>query len=397
MTNQRMKFSCGAIRDHVNTYHIGDKVMLQDIKYFTDIKNRNDLEDKAVQLIILSCKAPGLSPNTAKTSMYNSNKKILLNKAYHRFFLCADAKNPPHCFALITTSMSQTHQLLANHVDESFLGVSFYLLEPNISTSKMGRYLPVFTCEDNTLLPLNPSDSSLDKLSRIELPSGTDETFYFLLDNQKIDVSRIRSPTDVSCTGLQCDRQKKKGECVCIQYGPGFPLVYSFDICFEVDPKAMNGETAHVSTFRSYRTTGVFFRNFAEYSSTTTIERELYMQKKRRKQMHMMVGYINNNGGWKIIGWCKKGEVKVEGETEKVENNDVNLNLSYVYPCREKIFETQEFQDLQIYDDFNEMNANEGSDDESAREQSATLITNMEGIPITTNNGTASKEQHDSE
>ena len=159
----------------------------------------------------------------------------------------------------------------------------------------------------------------------------------------------------MSCTGLQCDRQKKKGECICIQFAPGFPLVYSFDVVFEVDPKVMNGETMHVATFRSKRTTNIFFRNFSEYSSTTTLDREKHMQQKRRRQMREMVVYINSHGGWKIIGWCKKGEVSVEGEAEKVENNDVNLNLSYLYPSNEEIFEHEEFKKLQIYDDFNEI------------------------------------------
>lgn len=349
-----MKIKLDAIRSHVNSYHVSPNAEVEEIKYFTDPKNRDDLEDKAAQLIILTCKAPSMGIST-KTSQYNSVKKVLLNRTYHRYFLCADARNPPHCFGLVTTTMAQTHQLVSNVADESFVGLSFYLVEPNITTSKMGKYLPVLTCEDDALIPLKPEDSSVDKASHIELPSGLEETYYFELKNRKIKMSRIKSPHDVSCTGVQCDRQKKKGECICIQFAPGFPLVYTFDIKFDVDPKVMNGETTHVSTFRSFRTTEVFFRNFTEYSSTTTFDRERHMQQKRRHQMSRMVEYINNNGGWKLIGWCKKGELAIEGEVERVESSDVKLHLSYVYPSNTKIFEDEEFKKLRIYDDFNEV------------------------------------------
>lgn len=350
-----MKFSRDKIRNYVNSLHINDDVDIVEVKYFNDPKNKKALEDKAVQLIVLAAKTPGTAV-LSRPSQYNSNKKFAAyNKNYHRYFLCADASNPPHCFGLVTNTMSQTHQLLCNSVDESFLGQSFYLVEPNISTAKMGKYLPVLSCEDSTLIPLKAEESSLDKRSDIEIPTGTEETFYFVLRNKPIAVSRIKAPHDVSCTGFQCDRQKKKGECVCIQFAPGFPLVYSFDIEFDVDPKVMNGETKHVSNFRSFRTTQVFFRNFLEYSSTTTFDRERNMQRKRRQQMSQMVEFVNANGGWTIVGWCKKGEVSIEGENEKVENNDVNLNLSYVYPTNRSVFNDENFKALQIYDDFNEL------------------------------------------
>lgn len=279
-----MKFNRAAIRSYVNSFHVSDNIELEEIKYFTDPKNKTKLQDKAAQLIILSCKSP-TPGGTIVSSKFNSTKKMLLNRAYHRYFLCADAKNPPHCFALVTQTMSQTHQLLSNVVDESFIGLSFYLVEPNVTTSKQGKYLPVLTCEDDCLIPLKSECSSIQKASHIELPSSTEETFYFVLNNKKIELSRIKTPHDVSCTGLQCDRQKKKGECICIQFAPGFPLVYSFDVVFEVDPKVMNGETMHVATFRSKRTTNIFFRNFSEYSSTTTLDHEKHMQQKRRRQM----------------------------------------------------------------------------------------------------------------
>jgi len=306
-----MKLNKESIRTYINSSHISNNVDIVDVKYFNEPKNKNKLEDKGIHLIVLAAKSPGTTI-LSRPSTYNSNKKVAAyNKTYHRYFLCADASNPPHCFALVTNNMSQTHQLLCSTVDESIMGLHYYLLEPNVSTSRMGKYLPVLNCEDDTLIPLQPSKCKLTKRSPIEVPSGSDETYYFKLENIKITMSRIKAPHDVSCTGFQCDRQKKKGECVCIQFAGGFPLVYSFDIEFDVDPKVMNGETSHVSSFRSFRTTEVFFRNFVEYSSTTTYEREKIMLQKRRKQMKQMVNYINENQGWTIIGWCKRGQVSV--------------------------------------------------------------------------------------
>jgi hypothetical protein len=49
------------------------------------------------------------------------------------------------------------------------------------------------------------------------------------------------------------------------------------------------------------------------------------------------------------VGWCKRGEVAdAANETEKVENNEVNFHISYLYPFNTKLVNSKEFGELQI-------------------------------------------------
>ncbi|CAJ1964655.1 unnamed protein product [Cylindrotheca closterium] len=65
-----------------------------------------------------------------------------------------------------------------------------------------------------------------------------------------------------------------------------------------------------------------------------------------------MISYINDNGGWKIIGWCKRGLLSIKGETDKVENRNVNLRLTSVYPQNVGILDDENFKKLLIREDF---------------------------------------------
>ena len=58
--------------------------------------------------------------------------------------------------------------------------------------------------------------------------------------------------------------------------------------------------------------------------------------------------FINGNGGWRMIGWCKRGEISVEGETEKIENDEINIHLTYVYPSNHDILRDEDFRKLVI-------------------------------------------------
>ena len=342
------------IRMDVNVDHLHPQIEIKDIKFFANQDNKNDLEDKGLALLILQC-MPGES--TSMKSPYGQQQKktrtsFASGKPYHRWFLCADLANPPHCFAVITDNLSQTNRLLIHNLDDTYMGRSFYLVEPTTTRDKQGNYLHLLHCEDTALLPLKWNVSALAKPARIDLPPTAEETFYFVLENQQINLLRIRAPSDPSCTGFQCDRQKKKGECLCLNLIPGSPLVYSFDVEFEVDPRLFGGSRTHViQGFRSYRTTAMFFKNFPEFSNSTNADKERSAQQDRRKFMKRIARYVNDHGGWKIIGWCRKGKISVEGESERVENTQVNLNLSYVYPSNFAIFSDPEFLALQIRND----------------------------------------------
>jgi hypothetical protein len=126
-------------------------------------------------------------------------------------------------------------------------------------------------------------------------------------------------------------------------------MVYAFDLDFPISKDLLLGAHYTCDSFRSYRTTSLFFQNFADHANETLVEQEFAQRKERRASMKKMVHYINKNGGWKIVGWCKRGEVAdAANETEKVENNEVNFHISYLYPFNTKLVNSEEFRELRI-------------------------------------------------
>jgi len=243
--------------------------------------------------------------------------------------------------------MGETNRLLQNTFFDSFLGMPFYLVEPELTKSHQSNYTHILACEEEELLPLKWGVKTA-RPTPIILPPTTNEIFFFILDAEKIKLHRSRVVLNPCCRGYQCDRQKKAPECLCIHRSALSPITYEFDVEIHVDPKDFMGQSTQVCKFRSYRTTSVFFRKFVETSGQSLIPNEKKSQRERRDQIEAITEYINHRCGWTVVGWCKRGEITVEGEQEKVENNDVTLHLTYLFPTDDLIIEEPDFQELQI-------------------------------------------------
>ena len=348
-----MRFNADHLQNSVPYNVNAARFKLKRMTWFTEKENAPHFENKGIAGYILNCTSP--SAIVKATSTYNNNKKVRTNyqnaKTYHRWFLCADARNPPHTFAIVCHTSNQTQRFLKLAQESSFMGLPFYLVEPDLTTSRVGDYLPVVSInEKSQMLPLKLTSRILKRPALIQLPMNIDHTYYFILEHQQLTLSRMKSTTN-SCTGYQCDRHWGKDGCVCATTTQGSPLVYQFDFVFDVD-KRQFGCGVHVASINSFRTTGIFFQNIVRYAQATTGELEEKYLQKRRFQVRQIIAFINEHGGFKIIGWCKRGLLAIDGEAEKVENKDVNLRLSYVYPQSRLIFDNPDFKRLLIEQDF---------------------------------------------
>ena len=352
-----MRFNIDHVRQFVDRDTIDPHTKLKEVSWFAQESHKNRLQSKALCLTILQVKTPTASiaskgfPNK---SSYNQNKKtkltVLPANNYHRYFLCADVSNPPHCFALITHSVAETMGLTTHLSDESYIGMFFYMIEPNLITSTIGEYLHVVDYKRQHFLPLKVSANIFSRPTSIVLPATSEETFYFVLEHETITITKSDS-TDDTCKGFSCDRQKPKAQCSCLTFTGSNALVYQFDIEFAVDRTQFKRST-YVSTLSSFRTCTVFFHNFVEYCNTTNPKLETKMFLRRRSQIRRITKYINNHGGWKLIGWCKKGMLQIDGEAEKIPNQNIGLHLSYAYPQDPQLLDTDELAKLQIRCDF---------------------------------------------
>jgi hypothetical protein len=82
--------------------------------------------------------------------------------------------------------------------------------------------------------------------TKMAYPTRPGEANYFSLKGMKIELFRASFATDTSCTGIQCDRQKSKGECTCTHTTNSTSYVYCFDVKFEV-PRQIHTEDGTIT------------------------------------------------------------------------------------------------------------------------------------------------------
>ncbi len=342
------------IREDVPCARIPDDYEIVPVSFLTLRINQSKLQNKVLHLKILSCTMGGVNMLSSRMTIMNSSqfgarKQKLMGsstKTYNRFFLVADLASPPHCAAIMTKSITETSAILKLLYGNEFIGVDFYLLEPDLTFQTIGGSLPVLSFISKPMLPLK-EDNSISQQTKMRLPAEVGETSYFINEGIKVSFHRIHVPVDVSCGGLQCDRQKPKGECSCVHNGSATTaMVYAFDVQFPIPHDLGLGLSEYnCHKFRSLKTTGVFFEDFIDYCSRTTVEEEELNLMERRKKMAEIVDIVNRNGGWKIVGWSKRGEIAdAANEHERVENIEVTIHLTYLFPQNQEVFHLEAYK-----------------------------------------------------
>jgi hypothetical protein len=349
-----MAFDNSMLADHINSTHFGDDTNLIPVSFLRNKSNRNNLDSKMLRICILNCTLGGTNApqhRIVSTAQYGAKRPKTSNMTsnYNRYFLLADLQNPPRCAALMPRTIQETSNLLKYTQGDTLLGSTYCIYEPNLSFQSLGDTTPILSIANESLLPVEPAFNGLTTTERLlAYPTKPGEINYFILTGKPITLKRITLAKDVSCSGIQCDRQKPKGECVCIHTTSSNSLVYSFDVIFPISTRIDSDGSTTVHSFRSLRTTELFFYNFEQHASTVTPEDELGRTSLYRKKINAMVEHINNHGGWTIVGWFMLGSTTDAANIqEKVENYDMTLHLSYLSPSTD-ISNDNTFSQLRI-------------------------------------------------
>ncbi|MEM1008512.1 MAG: hypothetical protein AAGJ35_05860, partial [Myxococcota bacterium] len=257
------------------TVRVSNDFSIYPMEFFTLRKNDADTENKGLALYVLSVNLPPKQGNI-RQSNYNQNKKMkpsYQQNIYHRWILCGDAANPPHTFVIMTQNVRETHQLLHHVQDTSFLGRAFYLIEPRVTRNKLGSYLPVYSYQNEQFLPLKEDANILAKESSVVVPDGVDKTYYFVIQQQRIQYGRMNATFD-SCCGIECDRAKPKEGCTCLTVGQRNNLVYDLDIKISLPPDLFDGETMKGCRIRSWNLMRAFLHDPIDYCASTSKHEE---------------------------------------------------------------------------------------------------------------------------
>lgn len=333
------------------------------VSYLRQVENKNHLEDKVAMLLLLNVTMGNQNKPIHLASYTNSNQKRIKTsqtvQSYNRFFLFADLANPPFCTVVITRTVPESSFLLKENGGDTFVGRPYIINEPPHTTQTLNNTnTVVLPSTDLTLYPLDSvPDLDLDGTEdQMSYPREVGEYHYYVLKHKTVNLHRVQLATNVSCTGIECDRQKRRGECTCLHNTSSNSFVYMFDVEFPIPLRMQRGDAQMWTTpnFRSLRTTELFFRDFESHASQTTIEDEQANRQDFRHKIARMTRYINDHGGWTIIGWYMLGATADTNTTNvqdnKVENYDMHMHINYLYPTmyRARIEHDLAFQRMKI-------------------------------------------------
>lgn len=280
---------------------------------------------------------------------------------YDRLAMFLDiSRKDGKCFCMILQSHHESRIILKNYGGSIAVGMPVFIPEPVMSDAMIGETMPIIKTTW-PLVPIQlPNDMSLADVGitrKMTAPSSVGEHRAFLFHNKIIRIDGFKLVHDsVSCSGRFCDRAGvlRHGEsCGCITHSYSKkPAVGMFHVSMLVPHMELKDEIveAHVTEFRSLRTTEYFFKDLNDFSSLEGNDIDDATHEVR-KRVNTMVDFINDKGGWTIVGWFRKGELQDASTTEeKVLSAKVTFHLSLLVPTDAELLHgnNQDYNPLRI-------------------------------------------------
>ena len=270
---------------------------------------------------------------------------------YTRMLFFADAYSPQgKCFVVIEKSHSDITQ-------------NWRLVDPN--KAHLGSYIlikePVSPCERflSDDMPIVETKFSFILL-QFPAPAFVQEIVYqipeigsqraFLLQHNSTVMIHTATPIPSMCNGIFCDRQGKNvvaNACGCYHTSRfvGIAFVVSYDLEFCHHPAA---RPERVSRAASWETTKLLFRTLPEGQATPFALLEQHARS-IRQVARQICEFVNNNGGWTIIGWSRQG---TQVDASSLNNTDSTVMSQskgiHIVTLKPTTAQTADFQHLQF-------------------------------------------------
>ena len=276
-----------------------DNTKVVSFAHLTNKENRDELENVVIHIRILSVTA-GNDRNKANISWCNQalgKRKFHQPASFHDILFGADVHNPPNCGVIITRTAQETAFLLEKVGGQRIVGEDFVIHEPDLTTQTLGAWTPIISIKNKQLLPLKLAVvnemKEANKVNPHDLEVG--QGAWFMIKQRQVSLRRATLWHQASCTGIQCDRQKDKGECTCLHATGGKTFVYSFDVStpLQNNELCLGTSSLTVHAFKSLLTTKCFFKNHERRD--VKLNEESSLINLLRPRFTKMVKMINNN------------------------------------------------------------------------------------------------------
>jgi hypothetical protein len=111
-------------------------------------------------------------------------------------------------------------------------------------------------------------------------------------------------------------------------------IILQVHVTFDYIDENRENQTHTVNNHRSWQMTKLFICSITPTTDCTPF----YSQRQAiRDSVAASLQVVNLNGGWDVIGWCRRGEVADASANQEAGNKVANINqpihISYLYPC----------------------------------------------------------------
>ena len=256
--------------------------------------------------IVAQCKK---GENYAISTKKGSTSRAELGN--HRLFLCMDvfSKNGQTVY-MIHNSTSENKRLWSKAIalrdnGEFTIGTVFAVLAPKRITEKYNSDIPIVH-SDGGIVVMKDTNELQRVLVHNNLSENVTRAFHV---QGNLTVHNV-SVVDTKCTGFFCDRQRihelnrtMKG-CGCYSTTTRLSnMVISFDLAVHANIEF------DALQFTSHQFTNLFLNkpfpdgiNWRVFDHNSNLDKLI-------DSILSIVDYVNDNGGWLITGWSKRGEI----------------------------------------------------------------------------------------
>jgi hypothetical protein len=278
----------------------------------------------------------GNSQNSAsKAAQFVKLRAQRLDITYDRIFFFADLNTPGKCFVIIAETVQMSEFLMTYAQQGIGIGNIFAIIEPDqvtramkggmplIETSK--ALYPVLTCGPDQVVPLIIPEMGKQN--------------YFYLRNVKVELNRVEAAR-ASCNGTLCDRQNamtRGGSCGCLYFNRTCSVVLDMTVTFtNVDINGYHSQYS-VPHFRSWRVSKLFIKPTAMTADNQVFFAHMW---EIRNVAAAIKDKVNEEGGWTIVGWYRKGEITDASAPTNEAGNEIAsdshpIHINYLYPTNE--------------------------------------------------------------
>ena len=272
-------------------------------------------------------------------------------KAYDRLVTFADVSTSGVCFGYVFPTKARSTLFFQYGAKQGYgVGTPFLIKEIYHTVTKLGSQphsMPLMENGSGRAIPLKGTMIRHVPSSELKASDNMNATTYFCyhrVKNLKLTGLEMVRP---GCNGVLCDRQveptaSQYWKCGCFDAnGKTVAWVMRMNVRVPSQPKPTT-----VMHFRSLRTTELFVQQstlkYWQHSS-------LKMQDRWRQSVQEVVEYVNNHGGWTMIGWVRTGAKYDDSDPkakEPVASTDPKPHMTYLMHSNMDILKTTVFKTL---------------------------------------------------